>query len=136
MTLETDGRSPDFLVIGAPKAGTSALHAALAQHDQLFLSAGKEPKYYMCGDSPPPAYKGPGDAHSNQEWIWQRPRYRALFACAWRVLPLPSLVLPPVPGRRAVQQHRRLGEREHRLPVRQRRLTPRDGSARYYGAAR
>lgn len=82
MTLETDGRSPDFLVIGAPKAGTSALHAALAQHDQLFLSAVKEPKYYMCGDSPPPAYKGPGDAHSNQEWIWQRPRYRALFANA------------------------------------------------------
>ena len=39
----------------------------------------KEPKYYMCGDSPPPAYKGPGDAHSNQEWIWQRERYLALF---------------------------------------------------------
>ena len=33
----------------------------------------------MCGDSPPPAYKGPGDAHSNQEWIWQRERYLALF---------------------------------------------------------
>ena len=33
----------------------------------------------MCGDSPPPAYKGPGDAHSNQEWIWQRERYLDLF---------------------------------------------------------
>jgi hypothetical protein len=33
----------------------------------------------MCGDSPPPAYKGPGDAHSNQEWIWQRERYLSLF---------------------------------------------------------
>ena len=33
----------------------------------------------MCGDSPPPAYKGPGDAHSNQEWIWQRERYLELF---------------------------------------------------------
>ncbi len=66
-------------MIGAPKAGTSALHAALAQHPHLFLSKVKEPKYYMCGDSPPPAYKGPGDAHSNQEWIWQRERYRGLF---------------------------------------------------------
>src|SRR4029079_8983701 len=25
------------------------------------------------------AYKGPGDAHSNLEWIWQRERYLALF---------------------------------------------------------
>lgn len=74
------GRLPDFLIIGAPKAGTTALHAALAQHPGLYLSRVKEPKYYLCGDSPPPAYKGPGDAHSNQEWIWQRGRYQALFA--------------------------------------------------------
>src|SRR3954469_10916365 len=72
-------RPPDFFLIGAPKAGTSALHAALAGHSELFLSRVKEPKYYMCGDSPPPAYKGPGDAHSKQEWVWQRERYLALF---------------------------------------------------------
>jgi hypothetical protein len=30
---------PDFLVIGAPKAGTTALHAALAAHPGLYLSA-------------------------------------------------------------------------------------------------
>jgi hypothetical protein len=80
---DRDGqRLPDFLVIGAPKAGTTALHVALAEHPQLFLSAVKEPKYYMCGDSPPPSYKGPGDAHSNLEWIWQRSRYQALFSSA------------------------------------------------------
>jgi Sulfotransferase family len=78
----TAGRLPDFFLIGAPKAGTTALHAALAQHPQLHLSAVKEPKYYLCGDSPPPTYKGPGDAHSNQEWIWQRSRYQELFAGA------------------------------------------------------
>ncbi|NUR06260.1 MAG: sulfotransferase [Nocardioidaceae bacterium] len=76
------GRLPDFLLVGAPKAGTTALHAALAQHPELFLSRVKEPKYYLCGDSPPPAYRGPGDAHSNQEWIWQRQRYLDLFADA------------------------------------------------------
>jgi hypothetical protein len=70
---------PEFFLAGVPKAGTSALHAALAQHPGLFMSPVKEPKYYLCGDSPPPAYKGPGDAHSNQEWIWQRERYLALF---------------------------------------------------------
>ena len=34
---------PDFLVIGAPKAGTTALHAALATHPGLYLSPVKEP---------------------------------------------------------------------------------------------
>jgi hypothetical protein len=82
MSFTTTGRLPDFLVIGAPKAGTTALHAALSHHPKLFLSPVKEPKYYMCGDSPPPAYRGPGDAHSSQEWIWQRPRYQELFSPA------------------------------------------------------
>ena len=78
----SERRPPDFFLIGVPKAGTSALHAALAHHPKLYLSTVKEPKYYMCGDSPPPAYKGPGDAHSNQEWVWQRERYLDLFADA------------------------------------------------------
>ena len=73
------GRLPDFLLLGAPKAGTTALHAALARHPELYLSKVKEPKYYLCGDSPPPAYRGPGDAHSNREWVWQRQRYLDLF---------------------------------------------------------
>jgi hypothetical protein len=78
------GRLPGFLLVGAPQAGTTALHAALAEHPELFLSGVKEPKYYLCGDSPPPAYRGPGDAHSNQEWIWQRQRYLDLFQAAGR----------------------------------------------------
>ena len=70
---------PDALIIGAPKAGTSALHVALAQHPQIYASPVKEPKYFMCWDAPPPAYRGPGDGHSNQEWIWRREEYEALF---------------------------------------------------------
>lgn len=73
---------PDVLIIGAPKAGTSALHTALAQHPQVFASRIKEPKYYLCTDAPPPAYRGPGDAHSQQEWVWRSEDYRALFAGA------------------------------------------------------
>jgi len=52
---------PDFLVIGAPKAGTTALHAALARHPGLFMSPVKEPKFFLS-DGPPPAKGGPGDA--------------------------------------------------------------------------
>jgi Sulfotransferase family len=42
------------------------------------MSKVKEPKYFLC-DGPPPRSGGPGDAHSYREWIWQRPRYEALF---------------------------------------------------------
>jgi len=75
---------PQFFLIGAPKAGTSALHVALAQHPQLYLSPVKEPKYFLCDGAPPPAegQRGPGDAHSAQEWLWRRDRYEALFAAA------------------------------------------------------
>ncbi|TKV61631.1 sulfotransferase [Nakamurella flava] len=75
---------PDFLIIGSPKAGSTALHAALAQHPQLFLSTPKEPKFFLCEAAPPdPAHqRGPGDAHSAQEWVWRRDRYEALFDAA------------------------------------------------------
>jgi hypothetical protein len=77
-------RWPDFFIVGAPKAGTTALHAALARHPGLSLSAVKEPKYFLCGDAPPPLYLGPGDAHSRREWVWRRDHYLALFADAPR----------------------------------------------------
>ena len=78
--MSTRELRPDALIIGAPKAGTSALHAALKGHPQIYASPVKEPKYYMCADAPPPAYRGPGDAHSQQEWLWRRQDYAALFA--------------------------------------------------------
>jgi len=73
---------PDALIIGAPKAGTSALHAALARHPQVWASPMKEPKFYLCGEAPPPAYVGPGDPHSSREWIWRRRDYERLFSAA------------------------------------------------------
>ena len=75
-------RWPDFFILGAPKAGTTALHTALARHPDLALSRVKEPKYFLCGDAPPPLYLGPGDAHSRREWVWRRDHYLALFADA------------------------------------------------------
>ncbi|MDH2413286.1 sulfotransferase [Nocardioides sp. CER19] len=73
---------PDFLIAGAPKAGTTALHAALAQHPEVFVSTPKEAKYWLCDESPPPHYNGPGDRHSQQEWIWRRDDYDALWTGA------------------------------------------------------
>jgi hypothetical protein len=78
----SQGSMPDFLIIGAPKAGTTALHAALAQHPEVFVSNPKEPKYWLCDDAPPPAWNGPGDKHSQQEWVWRRAEYTSLYAPA------------------------------------------------------
>lgn len=73
---------PDFFVIGAPKAGTTALHLTLALHPQLFMAPVKEPKFFLCDGRPPRWGGGPGDAHSYGEWIWRQQDYEALFADA------------------------------------------------------
>ena len=70
---------PQFFILGAPKAGTTALHGALATHPQLFLSPVKEPKFFLCDGRPPDPQHGPGDGHSSREWIWRRDRYESLF---------------------------------------------------------
>jgi hypothetical protein len=72
---------PDLLIAGAPKAGTTALHAALQHHPQLFMSPVKEPKFFLT-DGPPPARGGPGDARTYREHVWRREDYEALFAAA------------------------------------------------------
>ena len=72
---------PDFLVIGAPKAGTTALHAALARHPGLYMSPIKEPKFFLT-DGPPPTKGGPGDALTYREHVWRRADYEALFDAA------------------------------------------------------
>jgi hypothetical protein len=73
---------PDFLIIGAPKAGTTALHAALARHPGLFMSAVKEPKFFLTDGPPPTRGGGPGDIQTYREHIWQPSDYAALFASA------------------------------------------------------
>jgi hypothetical protein len=70
---------PDFFLIGAPKAGTTALHAALATHPQLSMSRVKEPKFFLGDGAPPVRPAGPGDAHSVQEHVWRRDDYEALW---------------------------------------------------------
>ncbi|RZU51810.1 sulfotransferase domain-containing protein [Krasilnikovia cinnamomea] len=74
---------PDFLIAGVPKAGTTALHAALERHPQLYLSRPKEPKFFLT-DGPPPRIGGPGDKQTYQEHIWRQEDYERLFVPAPR----------------------------------------------------
>jgi hypothetical protein len=69
---------PDFFIAGVPKAGTTALHSALARHPSLYMSAVKEPKFFLT-DGPPPADGGPGDIKTYREHVWRRSDYEALF---------------------------------------------------------
>ncbi|CAI7980176.1 MULTISPECIES: sulfotransferase [unclassified Parafrankia] len=54
---------PDFVVIGAPEAGTSSLHAALTRHLGLAMSPVAEPGYFLTSgrprdDASPPGHGG------------------------------------------------------------------------------
>jgi len=44
------GRLPDFLIIGAPRAGTTALFRALEAHPQVFVSRRKELNFFSARD--------------------------------------------------------------------------------------
>jgi hypothetical protein len=40
---------PNFLIAGAAKSATTSLHEYLAQHPEIFMSANKEPHYFVHG---------------------------------------------------------------------------------------
>ena len=61
---------PNFLVIGAPKAGTTSLHLHLRAHPQVFMPELKEPRFF--------GYEGEGERLKFP--IRTREEYEALFA--------------------------------------------------------
>jgi hypothetical protein len=68
-------RMPNFLVIGAQKAGTTALYHYLKQHPQIYMSPVKEPHFF--------SFEGEGAAGSGRnstDHITDIEAYRDLFA--------------------------------------------------------
>lgn len=46
-SLATDtGQRPNFFILGAPKAGTTAMAQWLSEHPDVFMSAIKEPQFF------------------------------------------------------------------------------------------
>ncbi|OKH27677.1 sulfotransferase family protein [Chroogloeocystis siderophila] len=70
---------PNFLVIGAAKAGTTALYYYLKQHPQIYMSPEKEPKFFALeGDKLD--FRGPGDRENIvKSAITDIEAYRQLF---------------------------------------------------------
>ncbi|NQY95629.1 MAG: sulfotransferase [Henriciella sp.] len=71
-------RLPDFLVIGAARAGTTALHGFLRQHPGIFMPARKEPNFFAY-EGEELACEGPGADYINNS-IVDPSAYSALFA--------------------------------------------------------
>jgi len=71
-------RWPDFLVIGAAKAGTTALFKAIGRHPRVFLPSAKEPRYFAYPDAPP-AFKGPYGAVNSRRVLADRATYLRIF---------------------------------------------------------
>lgn len=62
-------RGPDFLLVGAAKAGTSSVASYLNQHPEIFLSPLKEPNYFaLRKDDPLPA--GPAPEYVLQKLLY------------------------------------------------------------------
>ena len=61
------GVSENAVVDGVPKAGTTALHAALARHPGLYLSEVKEPKFFLT-DGPWPVTIWSASSGSASGW--------------------------------------------------------------------
>ena len=82
-------RLPDFLVIGAAKAGTSAFFRYIEQHPQVYASPIKEPHFFgLEGDSL--IFQGPpGNEVKENKAIRNIDDYQALFQAA----PAQSLVV-------------------------------------------
>jgi Sulfotransferase family len=74
--------SPDFIIIGAPKAGTTWLYRNLSTHPGVFLTANKEPRYYSVEEGAEISFCGPGDTTWMSHFVRSKDEYEDLFAGA------------------------------------------------------
>ena len=71
---------PEFLVIGAARAGTTALHSYLRQHPQIFMPSIKEPNFFSF-EGETLSCSGPGADYINNS-ITDLATYQGLFSDA------------------------------------------------------
>lgn len=69
---------PNFLIIGAAKAGTTALHSYLRQHPEIFMPQNKEPGFFVYQNTVP-TFLGPGDDYAAPYVVRNIARYQELF---------------------------------------------------------
>ena len=78
----SDGRMPNFLIVGAQKAGTTALYQYLKQHPEVFMSPVKEPHFFAF-ENRDLDFRGPRDRETlGRMVVRDEGAYRGLFADA------------------------------------------------------
>ncbi|WP_114752588.1 sulfotransferase family protein [Pleomorphovibrio marinus] len=71
-------KKPNFIIIGAHKAGTTALYNFLSQHPEIFMSKVKEPKYFAFKDEKK-TFTGFNDPANIREYCNEK-KYFELFS--------------------------------------------------------
>jgi hypothetical protein len=71
-------RLPNFLLVGAPKCGTTSIASYLAQHPDVYITPIKEPKFFTAQFLPFPL-QGPGDSFVENFTIKTFDDYTQLF---------------------------------------------------------
>ena len=69
---------PNFIIIGAEKAGTTALWQFLRQHPQVYMSAVKEPQFFGY-EGREVSFQGPGPVVKEALPICDLEEYKSLF---------------------------------------------------------
>lgn len=69
---------PNFFLVGAAKAGTTAVHVYLYQHPEIYMSFLKEPKYLSLSANKFP-HMGPGDKKVDDRIVKSQEEYLNLF---------------------------------------------------------
>ncbi len=72
-------RIPDFLIVGAPKCGTTTLYKWLSQHPAIFMPEEKEPRFFTGYKK---NFRGPISSMFNSFLVQSPEEYSSLFADA------------------------------------------------------
>jgi Sulfotransferase domain len=70
-----ENKKVDFFIVGAPKAGTTALHAHLDKHPQVCMSSDKEPNFFSWAEI------DKQQLYYNKVNVKTASEYQALFNC-------------------------------------------------------
>lgn len=70
---------PTFVILGAPRTGTTALATALRQHPQIRMSRVKEPNFFAYGEMTPLPFQGPATAWMTARVATTPATYQALY---------------------------------------------------------
>jgi hypothetical protein len=84
---------PNFLIIGAAKAGTTSLHNVLSQHPDIFCSKDKEPRFFTAEDRYARGLKWYQDTYFHNAAVYPRRCESTASYLYWSTVTAPRIKL-------------------------------------------